>query len=147
MFRRFQAGDKVIFNVVSPFGETLQARRTMSIQKCDFSLDKPGTDGRKKVAEMPIESLYTSNLLREGKRATLHETCQWMFCRRNDLRKSHSLSTMIVMSCIFERSTQHVWSSLILFGFSIIIRCCNPQRNAASSLCLIDFSVRPTNTP
>ena len=28
-FRRLQAGKKVILNMVEPFGETLQARRTM----------------------------------------------------------------------------------------------------------------------
>ena len=135
MFRRFQAGDKVIFNVVSPFGETLQARRTMSIQKCDFSLDKPGTDGRKKVAEMPIESLYTSNLLREGKRATLHETCQWMFCRRNDLRKSHSLSTMVTALGLLRKahnmSGLHLSFSAFPSLFAVAIPSATPHHPCA----------------
>ena len=64
-FRRFQAGEKDIFDVVNPFGETLQARQTCGQNVLVLIPKDKVVDDRNKVAETPIEGLYISSLLRK----------------------------------------------------------------------------------
>ena len=64
-FRRVQAGEKDMVRRGVFFGGTLQARQDIGYKGACFSFNEQVIDGRKKVAETPIESLYTPNLLRK----------------------------------------------------------------------------------
>ena len=75
MFRRFQAGEKDIFDVENPLEETLQARQTCGQNVLVLIPKNKVVDDRKKVAETPIKSLYTPNLLRKEERVAPHKTC------------------------------------------------------------------------
>jgi len=100
--------------------------------ECPFLIPKDKVvDDRKKVPETPIEGLYTPNLLQKGKRAALHETCPSMFCSTDDLRKSHSLSTIAATSRSL-REAHPMPLSLDHFLNSFLSSVAISQRNAAT---------------
>ena len=122
----FQAGEKDITEGEDCFRETLQARRTMSIQECDFSLDKPGIDVRKKAAETPIKSLYTPTLLRKEERAALHETCPSVFSVGKIFASPTRSQLWIVLLFAFREVRT---MSFFLFLSTVVIPSAMPQHD------------------